>query len=141
MNTLSPLVRWERYNPVSLGMEQMFNRLDALADAGTSFPPYNIVRTSETEQVLELALAGYTREQLEVAVERGVLTVSATKPSEENDTAQYLHRAVARRSFARNWQLSDNAIVDNVTFVDGLLRITVKLEVPEEHQRKLLPIS
>ena len=140
MITANPLVRWERYSPVSLGMEQMFNRLDALADAGTSFPPYNIVRTSETEQVLELALAGYTKEQLEVAVERGVLTVSAIKP-ELDDKAEYLHRAVARRSFARNWQLSDDAVVDNVSFVDGLLRITIKLEVPEAQQRKLLPIS
>ena len=140
MITQNPLVRWERYSPVSLGMEQMFNRLDALADSGTSFPPYNIIRVSEEEQVLELALAGYTKDQLEVAVEKGVLTVSATKP-EEVDNSEYLHRAVARRSFARNWQLASDAVVDNVSFVDGLLRVTIKLEVPEEQKRRLLPIS
>jgi len=140
VNNAHPLVRWERYSPFSLGMEQMFSRLDALADSGTSFPPYNIIKASDNTVRLEIALAGYKKEQLEVAVERGVLTVSATKGDNLDETGEYLHRAVAKRTFAKNWQLADNAVVNEVSFVDGLLTISVGLEVPEEQKRRLLPI-
>ena len=142
MNTLSnPLVRWEEYRPFSLGLEQAFKQLDAYASTGTSFPPYNIKVVSDTEQVLEVALAGYQSEALEVAVERGTLTISARKlESEEEDTATYSHRGVARRSFAKNWKLGENAVVGDVTFKNGLLCVPISIAVPEEHKRKLLPI-
>ena len=123
-----------------MGLEQMFHRLDSLADAGTSFPPYNILKVSENETVLEVALAGYTREQLEVVVERQVLTISATK-KEDTEVGEYTHRAVASRTFAKNFQLGDAATVQDVKYQDGLLTLRVVVEIPEEQQRKLLPIS
>jgi len=135
------LVKWERYSPVSMGLEQMFHRLDSLADAGTNFPPYNILKVSENETVLEVALAGYTREQLEVVVERQVLTISATKKEDETELGEYTHRAVASRSFAKNFQLGDAATVQDVKYQDGLLTLRVVVEIPEEQQRKSLPIS
>ena len=137
---MNNLVKWERYSPVSMGLEQMFSRLDSLADAGTNFPPYNILRVSENETVLEVALAGYTREQLEVVVERQVLTISATK-KEDTEVGEYTHRAVASRTFAKNFQLGDAATVQDVKYQDGLLTLRVVVEIPEEQQRKLLPIS
>ena len=137
---MNALTRWETYNPVSLGMGDIFNRLDALTDnAAVNYPPYNIVRISDTVQQLEIALAGFTREEIEVAVERNVLTVSTTKAKE--DGREYTHKGLARRTFARNWQLSDDTVVENVTYQDGLLTLDVRKEVPEEQQRKLLPIS
>ena len=137
MNTLA---RWETYAPVSLGLGDMFNRLDALTDsAATNYPPYNIVRIDDTTQQLEIALAGFSREEIEVAVERNVLTVATNKAKE--DGREYTHKGLARRTFARNWQLSDDTVVENVTYVDGLLTIDVRKEVPEAQKRKLLPIS
>ena len=137
MNTLT---RWETYNPVSFGLEDMFKRLDAFTDsASTNYPPYNIVKVDDTTQQLEIALAGFSRDEIEVATERGVLSVSTTKAKE--DGREYTHKGLARRTFARQWQLSDDAIVENVTFVDGLLSIDIRKEVPESQQRKLLPIG
>ena len=137
---MNSLARWETYSPVSLGMGDLFNRLDALTDsAATNYPPYNIVKVSDTVQQLEIALAGFTREEIEVAVERNVLTVSTTKAKE--DGREYTHKGLARRTFARNWQLSDDTVVENVTYQDGLLTLDVRKEVPVEQQRKLLPIS
>ena len=136
-NTLS---RWETYNPVSFGLEDMFKRLDAFTDsASTNYPPYNIVKVDDTTQQLEIALAGFSRDEIEVATERGVLSVTTTKAKE--DGREYTHKGLARRTFARQWQLSDDAIVENVTFVDGLLSIDIRKEVPESQQRKLLPIG
>ena len=137
---MNNLARWETYSPVALGLEDMFKRLDVLTDStATNYPPYNIIRVNDTTQQLEIALAGFSRDEIEVAVERNVLTVSTTKAKE--DGREYTHKGLARRTFARNWQLSDDTVVENVTFVDGLLTLDVRKEVPEEQKRKLLPIS
>lgn len=137
---MNALTRWETYNPVSFGLEDMFKRLDVLQDStATNYPPYNIVKLNDTTQQLEIALAGFAREEIEVAVERNVLTVSTKKEKEDGRT--YTHKGLARRTFARNWQLSDDTVVENVTYKDGLLTLDVRKEVPESQQRKLLPIS
>jgi len=137
---MNALTRWETYNPVSFGLEDMFRRLDTLQDStATNYPPYNIVKLNDTTQQLEIALAGFAREEIEVAVERNVLTVSTNKVKE--DGREYTHKGLARRTFARNWQLSDDTVVENVTYKDGLLTLDVRKEVPESQQRKLLPIS
>ena len=134
------LARWETYNPVSFGLEDMFKRLDVLTDSTASnYPPYNIVKVNDTTSQLEIALAGFTREEIEVAVERNVLTVRTNR--EGTDGREYTYKGLAQRTFARNWQLSDDAIVENVVYRDGLLTLDIRKEVPEAQQRKLLPIS
>ena len=134
------LARWETYNPVSFGLEDMFKRLDVLTDSTASnYPPYNIVKVNDTTSQLEIALAGFTREEIEVAVERNVLTVRTNR--EGADGREYTYKGLAQRTFARNWQLSDDAIVENVVYRDGLLTLDIRKEVPEAQQRKLLPIS
>jgi len=134
------LARWETYNPVGLGLEDMFKRLDAFTDsAATNYPPYNIIKVSDDLHQLEIALAGFKREEIEVAVERNVLTVKTNR--EGTDGREYTHKGLASRTFARNWQLSDDTVVENVTYVDGLLNIDIRKEVPEAQKRKLLPIA
>ena len=133
------LARWERYSPVGIGMEEMFKRLDAFADNGSSYPPYNIVRLEDDSQQLQIALAGFLKEDIEVTVEKSVLSVSVSK-SYETD-GEYVHKGIAQRSFSRNWELSDDTKVKEVTYIDGLLRITLEQIIPEEHKRRVLPIS
>jgi len=137
---MNALTRWERYAPVSLGVEEMFRRLDTLVDSTAgNYPPYNIVQVSETEQYLEIALAGIAKEDIEVSVERGVLTVKTVEP--KVDTRKYVHKGVATRTFAKNWQLGDTAVLDEPRYENGMLIIPVRLEIPEAQQRKVLPIS
>tara|TARA_B100000212_G_C26922363_1_gene342553 strand:- start:31 stop:444 length:414 start_codon:yes stop_codon:yes gene_type:complete len=137
---MNNLTRWETYNPVSFGLEDMFKRLDVLTDShAVNYPPYNIIKVNDTTQQLEIALAGFKREEIEVAVERNVLTVATHRS--EDDKREYTHRGLASRTFARNWQLSDDAVVENVKYEDGLLTLDVRKEVPEAQKRKLLPIS
>ena len=134
------LARWETYNPVSLGLEDMFKRLDVLTDStATNYPPYNIIKVNDELHQLEIALAGFKREEIEVAVERNVLTVKTNRSGA--DTREYTHKGLAHRTFARNWQLSDDAVVENVTYVDGLLTLDIRKEIPEAQKRKVLPIS
>ena len=137
---MNSLARWETYSPVSLGLTDMFNRLDAFADAAAqNYPPYNIKKLDETSQVLEIALSGFSREDIEVATEKGVLTVKATQPDVENQ--HYVHKGIASRNVARNWQLSDDCVVEDPTFLDGMLRIVIRQELPEAQKRRLLPIT
>ena len=137
---MNALTRWERYAPISLGVEDMFKRLDALADNTTSnYPPYNILRIDETSQELHIALAGIAKEDINVSIERGVLNVSTNATTA--DTRQYLHRGIAQRTFSRNWQLGDQAVVGEPRYVDGMLIIPISLHVPEEQQRRELPIT
>ena len=136
---MNALTRWEQYAPVGIGLEDMFKRLDAFADNNANYPPYNIVRLDNDSQQLQIALAGFLREDIEVAVEQNVLQVSVQKSYETE--GEYVHRGIAQRTFARNWQLADDTVVGEVTYIDGLLRINLERQVPEEKKRKVLPIS
>ena len=108
---MNNLARWETYSPVSIGFEDMFRRLDALADnPQRNYPPYNLVKLDDDRQQLQLALAGFLREDIEVAVERKNLNISVNKTYETD--GEYVHKGIAQRSFSRNWQLSEDTVVD-----------------------------
>ena len=136
---MNNLARWERYAPVSIGIEEMFNRLDQLADHTPNYPPYNIVKLDDVRQQLQIALAGFRKEDIEVATERKVLNISVSKAYDPE--GDYVHKGIAQRTFNRNWQLSDDTVVTDVTYIDGLLKVTLEKQVPEEDKRKLLPIA
>lgn len=136
MNTITS---WDNYAPVSIGLEDMFRRLDAFHEHTPKYPPYNIVKLDDERQELQVALAGFSKEEIEVCLERKVLNISVSKTEEE--VGDYVHKGVAKRSFSRNWQLSSDTVIDEVKFVDGLLRITLRREIPEQDRRKVLPIS
>ena len=137
---MNNMLRWEKYAPVGIGMEEMFRRLDAFADNGSNYPPYNIVKRIDGKQELQIALAGFNKEDIEIAVEKSVLSVSVSKVNDEEYT-EYVHKGIAQRTFARNWELSDDTKVTDVVYTDGLLRVTLEQEIPEEHKRRVLPIS
>ena len=126
---------WEHYTPHSIGFDETFSRLEALAGAGKSYPPYNVVHGSDGRTILEVALAGFSREDIGVETERNVLTISARKSPEEKER-DYAHRGISYKTFSKNWQLADDVEVENVDFVDGLLTVTLKKELPERQRRK-----
>ena len=126
---------WETYTPYSIGLDETFSRLEALAGSGSSYPPYNVVNGDDGRTVLEVALAGFTSEEIEVSTERHVLTVAATK-SKEDKERKYQHKGISQRSFARNWQMAEDVEVENVEFEDGLLTIVLRKELPEKQKKK-----
>ena len=126
---------WEHYTPHSIGFDETFSRLEALAGAGKNYPPYNVVHGSDGRTILEVALAGFSREDIGVETERNVLTISARKSPEEKER-DYAHRGISYKTFSKNWQLADDVEVENVDFVDGLLTVTLKKELPERQRRK-----
>lgn len=137
---MNSLTRWESYTPVSIGFEDMWKRLDALADnPQQNYPPYNILKLDNDRQQLQIALAGFLKEDIEVSVEKKVLNISVSTVSDPE--GQYVHKGIAQRSFSRNWQLSDDTVIDEVAFVNGLLCVTLRQEIPEEARRRVFDIS
>ena len=137
---MSNLTSFDRYNSVGIGLESLFSRLDALQDStATNYPPYNIVVRDENTHDLEIALAGWSREAIEVVTERNVLTVSARRGGD--DKREYTHKGISTRSFSKNWQLGDDTVVDGVKYEDGMLVVTLKRVLPEAQQRRVLDIG
>lgn len=104
----------------------------------TNFPPYNIRKLSDDEFVLELAVAGFRKENIEIEVRKSVLTVSGTVP--DNDET-YLHRGIARRTFSRSFVLQEHMKVESANMDNGMLAVLIVREVPEADKPKLIPIG
>ena len=125
----------EKITRNSIGMDEYFDRLFNLHETTSNYPPYNLVQVSNVESRLELALAGFKREEVNVYTEYGKLFVEGQKEDKESDT-RYVHKGLAQRSFKRAWTLSDDTEVREVTFDNGLLTIVLGKVVPEHHSRK-----
>ena len=124
----------------SIGMDEWFNRFDTVHESTTNYPPYNLIKESETEFRLELALAGYKKEDIRVSTEWNKLSIEAVKKEKTQDTVEYLHNGLAKRAFMRTWTLSDDVKVFDVKFEDGLLVIKLNRVIPEHQKRKVYEI-
>jgi molecular chaperone IbpA len=125
----------DRITRNSIGMDEYFDRLFNLHETTSNYPPYNLVQLSNVESRLEIALAGFKKEEVNVYTEYGKLFVEGQKEDKESD-ANYIHKGLAQRSFKRAWTLSDDTEVRDVTFDNGLLTIKLGKIVPEHHSRK-----
>ena len=123
----------DRITRNTIGMDDYFDRIFRSQEQ-TNYPPYNLIQVSDTEVVLELALAGFKKKEVNVYTQEGKLYVEGKRGDTEEKT--YVHRGVAARSFTRAWTLSDETEVRSVEFEDGLLTVTLGRVVPEHHQRK-----
>ena len=117
----------------SIGLDDYFNRVLNL-DTVTNYPPYNLIQLNNVESLLEIALAGFKKEEVNVFTEYGKLYVEGQKSETEDKT--FIHKGLAQRSFQRAWTLSDDTEVREVSFEDGLLVIRLGKVVPDHHARK-----
>ena len=124
----------EKINRNSIGLDDYLNRF---WDESTqqNYPPYNIVHVNNVESRLEIALAGFKKDEVKVYTEYGKLNVEGKK-EEKEEKDQFAFKGLAQRSFNRSWGISDDTEVQKVEFEDGLLTITVGKIVPEHHARK-----
>lgn len=119
----------------SIGMDEYFDRLFNLSETNSNYPPYNLVQVNNVESRLELALAGFKKDDVRVYTEYGKLYIEANKEDKDSGV-QYVHKGLAQRSFKRAWTLSDDTTIKDVSFEDGLLTVILGKIVPEHHARK-----
>ena len=118
----------------SIGMDDYLNRFWDL-DTSSNYPPYNIVQVNNVESRLEIALAGFKKNEVHVYTEFGKLYVEGKK-EESKDAGEFVHKGLAQRSFTRVWSLTDDTEIRGVGFTDGLLVIELGKIVPDHHARK-----
>ncbi|KQV56590.1 MULTISPECIES: Hsp20 family protein [unclassified Caulobacter] len=133
---LSPLYR------SLVGFDRLAAQLDAAArnEAASGYPPYNIERTGENDYRIEIAVAGFKPEELNVEVKENLLTVTGRKAAND-DAKQYLHRGLAERNFERKFQLTDYLVVVDADLSNGLLSIALKRELPEALKPRTVEIK
>ena len=124
----------EKITRNGIGIDDYLNRFWE-TESQTNYPPYNLVKVNNHESRLEVALAGFKKEEVKVFTEFGKLFVEGIKEDKETD-AEYTHRGLAQRSFKRSWTLSEDCEVRQVVFADGLLSVELGKVVPEHHTRK-----
>lgn len=124
---LSPLYR------STVGFDRFFNLIDAAAkaDAGSTYPPYNIERRGEHDYRVTMAVAGFSKDDLEIEVRDNTLVVSGGRPKSEDEERNYLHRGIATRAFERRFELADHVRIAGARLENGLLNIDLVREIPE----------
>ena len=120
----------------SIGMHDYLNRVFDLHETTTNYPPYNLIEVSNVESLLEIALAGFKKKEVNVYTQDGKLFVEGQREDTESEKT-YVHRGMAQRSFTRSWTLAEETEVRSVVFEDGLLSITLGRVVPEHHNKKV----
>ena len=119
-----------------IGMDDYLDRFfNNSYETTTNYPPYNLIHVNNVESVLEIALAGFSKKELKVYTEYGKLIIEGQKETKETES-EYVHQGLAQRSFTREWTLSDDVEVGDVSFKDGLLTVKLGKVVPDHHARK-----
>lgn len=128
-------------NTWTVGFDRHWDLLNMLHEdvAKTTYPPYNILKTGESVYVIELALAGFTKEEISITQDENVLTVKGTE--EKEAYGSFVHKGIGTRDFYREFALADYVEVVEAEFVDGILRIILVQEIPEEAKPKVIKIK
>ena len=129
----------------TLGFERFFDDVERLlasdvAKVSSSFPPHNILKLDESRYVVELAVAGFSKDEIEITVEDGTLTVKGDKKEKDTDVT-YLHRGIGTRSFTKTLTVADTIEVKGAEFKDGILRIGLENIIPEHKKPRKVEIG
>lgn len=131
------------FTRTSIGFDRLFDEMDRMfmnSSANNTYPPYNIARLDEDSYAIQVAVAGFTEEELDVTLEKGILRIEG-KAQKTDENITYLHKGVGARSFRREFRLADYVEVVDAGLKHGMLTVTLKRVVPEELQPKKIKIT
>ena len=133
--------------PFSIGFDDMFDQFESMLDNGgmlqSNYPPYNIRKAGKDKYAIEVAVAGFNKDDVEVEFEDKFLTVRTKKINKavEKDGNEIIHKGISQRSFSRSFTIADDVKVSGAELKDGLLTINCEKIVPEQKKKKLIPIK
>ena len=134
--------------PLSIGFDDMFDQFETMLGNGSlavqsNYPPYNIRKAGKDKYAIEVAIAGFNKDDVEVEYEDNLLTVKTKqlKKSEQKEGDEIIHRGISQRSFARSFTIADDVKVGGAELKDGLLTIVCEKIVPEYKKKKLIEIK
>jgi molecular chaperone IbpA len=137
-NPFTTLDTWFN-EPLFLGFGDQMNRWATNKTTSSSFPPYNVKKVDEDNYVVELAVAGYNREDLDITVDKDTLIIKSSR--ENNDKSEFLHKGIAGRNFTQTFTLGEFMVVKSASLENGLLLIKIEREIPEDQKPKTIRIK
>jgi len=126
----------------TVGFEPLLKQMKTVAENFPkipTYPPYNIVKVAENKYVIEIAVAGFGKQDLEIELHDGKLTVKGNV--ESKDATDYLFKGIADRAFTRQFTLADTVVVQNADLINGMLKIFLERFIPEEKKPKKININ
>lgn len=131
-------------NRALIGFDRMFDEMEArfVNNVNTNYPPYNVIREDDNHYTIEIAVAGFKKNEIKVTIEDGTLSIEANKETvnEDSESTTYLHRGLASRAFTRSWSLAEHIKVKGAEIKDGILTVKLEREVPEELKAKIIDV-
>ena len=124
-----------------IGFDPILNELERIHSAGRSqdnYPPHNVVKVDDENFVIELAVAGFSEEDISVEVKDGILIVKGQKDDEDREFA---HKGISSRKFEKSFRLSEFVVIDGANLVNGILVVNARVEVPEERRPRKIEIG
>ena len=144
-NTLSLIDNFNQLTPYAVGFDRIFDNLNTyVANNATStgFPPYNIRKEGEYNYVIEMALAGFGKEDIQVEVAESTLSIRSVKENTEDDSTQKTqHRGISYRRFERKFTLAEDIVVKTANLENGMLYVDLERVVPEAQKPRLIEIQ
>ena len=138
---------WNSLRPFSVGFDSIFEEFDRLLESteryNSNYPPYNIRKLNDNDYKIEVALAGYSRDDIELQLKDSTLTVrNKTKEKVINDESNgVIHKGISTRQFERSFTISEDIKVKHAELKNGLLNIDLERIVPEEKKPRLISIN
>ena len=139
---LSLFDNFNQLTPYAVGYDRIFDHLNNYVSnnvTSTGFPPYNISKGGDYNYVIEMALAGFSKKDIEIEVADGTLTIRSTKENEESEDT--IHRGISYRKFNRKFTIADDIIVKDASLENGMLQINLERIVPEEKKPRLIEVK
>jgi len=139
---LSLFDNFNQLTPYAVGYDRIFDHLNNYVSnnvTSTGFPPYNISKGGDYNYVIEMALAGFSKKDIEIEVADGTLTIRSTKENEESEDT--IHRGISYRKFNRKFTLAEDIVVNDASLENGMLKIDLERIVPEEKKPRKITIK
>tara|TARA_Y100000590_G_scaffold92893_1_gene105159 strand:+ start:20755 stop:21198 length:444 start_codon:yes stop_codon:yes gene_type:complete len=140
---------FNQLRPITIGFDNIFDHFENMFDGNVmtipqvNYPPYNIVRTGDNTYDIELALAGFSKEDINVEYENNVLTVKSIKKAEETEEQAdgVIHRGISKRMFSKSFTVADEVEVKGAELKDGLLKVSLERIIPEAKKPRTIKIK
>jgi len=136
---MTNLKAFGQFSPFSVGFDEMFNTLQTASISKSNYPPYNIIKKGDT-YLIQLAMAGFKKSDIDIEVKDNTLTISAKHESKEDDV-EFIHKGISEREFYKSFALADFVEVQDAVIIDGILVIELEKNIPDEQKPKKIKIS
>jgi len=141
MVNTSLMIDPSRINTYSIGFDRMFDSLMGHSPTPSNYPPYNIVKHSDDKYTIEIAVAGFSKDEIEIETRENMLKVESKSRPDGDDDKEYLHKGVSNRAFKKAFTISDDVVVKGADMNNGLLFIDLERIIPEEKKPRLIKIK